>query len=762
MKIEYKNDLEIESVGDDDSVEAGIDDASLPFLFEMMSNSLYSNKIGSLIREVTSNCVDAHIEAGVDEAVVLKKVYDFESECYFIHFIDQGVGMSPDRVMKVYMNYFSSTKRETNSLIGGFGLGSKSPLSYQDMFYITTVFNGLEYEYIYYKGVKKPTIDSIHGFERFETLETVLKKDENGEQVFDEEGKEVYVERPIKVKIPIGVPTTKRNGTTIKIEIKEGDEYDFETEIKKQLCYFDNVYFQNFTTLSNDYTIYEGKHYKFRSDNKGYSDMHIVLDKVTYPIDFKALEMSVVNIPVSIKFKTGELEMTPNRETLRYSKEIKELITQRIQATIKEIVTKYNKENPVIEDIFEYLDKKDERPHINFKNEREEVHKLYIPVEYTKANSKNFRGLEMYIPNNPFFMFRNMGQLNGEEVVDRGYNTSSIKNMIRRRDEIYLVSGPVSKYKNAFISDGGLIISSIYLIKEHKLDYKTLCQTLGLDKFDPQTGKKKPLQLGNAVKIKKYLDYIRSVVYAKTKRYEGVYVSDQWIQEYKLKKKQETAAYQRKINQKILVRTTTGHRKEFYISDLARRKAVIYKIKGEDNINLYELKTFIQSRKSLNNIESKFKILFIEVAKTNFKYIKDLDNIVHAKDIPRHKMFDRLFRDFYTAALIHEKQHLFNLDIELLQVSTYYYSKKAKLLDFVYRHYNGQVDFKLEDLKKICELKGLRNNEIEQDLKELIEFYNKTDILKYVAWRTPERHLKTICSKLKVTKLNQNLYSINN
>jgi len=123
------NNLDIENIaGDFGTKKAGLDASSLPFLFKMVSESLYSNPIGSLIRELTSNCFDSHTEAKVDDAVLIKKDSDEEGD--YISFNDFGVGLSPERIDNIYMNWFSSTKRETDDLIGGFGLGSKSPLSY--------------------------------------------------------------------------------------------------------------------------------------------------------------------------------------------------------------------------------------------------------------------------------------------------------------------------------------------------------------------------------------------------------------------------------------------------------------------------------------------------------------------------------------------------------------------------------------------------------------------------------------------------------
>ena len=66
MILERLKTLEIEHIGEiENGIEAGITEESLPFVFEFMSTQLYSNPIGSTIREITSNCFDSHVEAGV-------------------------------------------------------------------------------------------------------------------------------------------------------------------------------------------------------------------------------------------------------------------------------------------------------------------------------------------------------------------------------------------------------------------------------------------------------------------------------------------------------------------------------------------------------------------------------------------------------------------------------------------------------------------------------------------------------------------------
>ncbi len=127
--------------GDDfEGVDASIDESNLGFLFDIVSKQMYRRPINSIVREITSNCFDSHIEAKIDDPVVVIMKHDEGGD--YICFKDIGVGMSPERMSKTYSKYFSSTKRGSNDQIGMFGLGSKSPLSYTDLFYLTTNYNG--------------------------------------------------------------------------------------------------------------------------------------------------------------------------------------------------------------------------------------------------------------------------------------------------------------------------------------------------------------------------------------------------------------------------------------------------------------------------------------------------------------------------------------------------------------------------------------------------------------------------------------------
>jgi hypothetical protein len=111
--------------------EFRLSDDAKGIVFQMLTDGIYSNPIGSIVREIASNCFDSHAEAGVNTPVIVKRSYDETSDTHYISFIDYGVGMSPDRIENVYGVYLESTKRETNDQIGGFGIGGKTPLAYK-------------------------------------------------------------------------------------------------------------------------------------------------------------------------------------------------------------------------------------------------------------------------------------------------------------------------------------------------------------------------------------------------------------------------------------------------------------------------------------------------------------------------------------------------------------------------------------------------------------------------------------------------------
>lgn len=110
--------------------------------FEALFSGIYSDKIGAVVREIGSNCHDAHIMAGAPKKPFTIVVTRDATRQSNVAFIDEGTGMTKEQLTNLYTTFFNSNKDNSNDFIGGFGVGSKSPLSYTDNFSITTIKDG--------------------------------------------------------------------------------------------------------------------------------------------------------------------------------------------------------------------------------------------------------------------------------------------------------------------------------------------------------------------------------------------------------------------------------------------------------------------------------------------------------------------------------------------------------------------------------------------------------------------------------------------
>jgi hypothetical protein len=107
--------------------------------FKVMLDDLYSNKIRGLIRELSSNAIDAQIEAGVDTPFDIHLPTSLYPE---FRIRDYGTGLCHEDVMTMYVTLFESTKDDSDDVTGAFGLGSKIPFAYGDAFIVTSYLDG--------------------------------------------------------------------------------------------------------------------------------------------------------------------------------------------------------------------------------------------------------------------------------------------------------------------------------------------------------------------------------------------------------------------------------------------------------------------------------------------------------------------------------------------------------------------------------------------------------------------------------------------
>ena len=108
--------------------------------FRILSSGLYKEKILAIVRELSCNAYDAHVDAGKADLPFDVHLPNALEPFYLIR--DYGKGLSQEAMETVYTTYFESTKTESNEVIGGLGLGCKSPLSYVDQFTVTSFQGG--------------------------------------------------------------------------------------------------------------------------------------------------------------------------------------------------------------------------------------------------------------------------------------------------------------------------------------------------------------------------------------------------------------------------------------------------------------------------------------------------------------------------------------------------------------------------------------------------------------------------------------------
>lgn len=124
--------------------EAKLDKSSANLVMDMLAK-LYSEPRKAALREYVSNAYDANVEAGATKPV---EVHLPEKNEPWLSVRDYGKGLDYLGIVSVFANFGTSTKRDSDEMIGGFGIGSKSGLTLSDAINVTSVCNGLLNEFV--------------------------------------------------------------------------------------------------------------------------------------------------------------------------------------------------------------------------------------------------------------------------------------------------------------------------------------------------------------------------------------------------------------------------------------------------------------------------------------------------------------------------------------------------------------------------------------------------------------------------------------
>ena len=283
--------------GETKEYKTTIDIENLDFIATLLSSNLYSNPEASFIREIVSNGWDSQVEAGNTDKPLIVKMKS-NGSYYNITIRDYGTGLSKEQFENIYCKIGTSTKRNSNSFLGAFGIGKFSTMAVSKVAYITSYYNGTARLY-------------------------VMTKDGNS----------------ITTNLMSETPTTEQNGLEITVKNIE-NAYKYK-EAFDRLTFFPNVYVDGPFNLCNST---KTKRYKyFTACNQPFGDK-LLLGNVLYPLDDSILPAeckdfydAIVNSGIVINFNIGELQVTPNRESIIYNTKTNELIVSRVKEAIAEI-----------------------------------------------------------------------------------------------------------------------------------------------------------------------------------------------------------------------------------------------------------------------------------------------------------------------------------------------------------------------------------------------------------------------------------------
>lgn len=310
-------------------------------LIKLLRDSLYSNPILAICREIASNARDAHREMGTPDRPIRINLPNLLSDD--IQFQDWGPGISPVRIDTVYRQIGNSTKRDSNEETGGFGLGAKTPFAYTASFIVDTI-SKIEIQF----DVDRLNKANDTNF----TLEELLGKNIKCNYICSLGGD---CGPNGSVKCYSADITDEPTGTTITIGVEPTDRNRFKQavvkstkhwNVKPELCGDD---------CDTDWPdipaeIVSGNRWSLR-EKIGIGQFAIV-DGIEYPLKISAIieaskdstQSSILKALSEARFyvyaNTGDVSLTPSREELHYNNHTLEFLFSIVEDIISSLESK--------------------------------------------------------------------------------------------------------------------------------------------------------------------------------------------------------------------------------------------------------------------------------------------------------------------------------------------------------------------------------------------------------------------------------------
>ena len=313
-------------------------------MFKILSDSLYSDKVQAVIRELATNAYDSHVSAG-NKNPFLVKLPTAADPNFSVR--DYGTGLSQQDMESLYTTYGASNKNDSNDFVGCLGLGSKSPFAYTKSFTTTSYFNGTQYTYIAaIDDAGVPNLNLIHSCETSEPngLEISFAVKQYDFHEFSQ--KAIRVFHYFKMK-PI---------------ISGGVNWDFTKEYSQRNIIIDGDGWR-VCRLNNDNNKFPNAYHRIQSG------VIALMGNIAYPVEVSHLigeekaetpdhiakwnrafnkadiaswksfvgEILDQGLYLELEFNIGELEMDVSREGLQYTKSVVKTLREKTQDIFLEL-----------------------------------------------------------------------------------------------------------------------------------------------------------------------------------------------------------------------------------------------------------------------------------------------------------------------------------------------------------------------------------------------------------------------------------------
>lgn len=287
--------------GTDVPVNIGIsaDPEDQQMILNVLTNTLYTDKVTAVLREYGCNAFDANVEAGRGHQPIEVRLPNRLDPTVAIR--DFGYGMTEQQILQVFIMLGRSTKRNSNAYTGMLGIGSKAGFAYGDLFVVTSYCNGTKTVYNCFRDRDCPKL---------------AKMDEG--------------------------PTDSPDGIEVKVPVRSGDMLEFVTKAERVFRYFKVrpiIQGAKFDWQAIDKAEFEGKGWRYTGSGQSVA----VMGNVGYDLNANAMGgvapriNTLLQLGVELYFDIGDLEVAANREGLQYRDHTKKSINARLDEMATEI-----------------------------------------------------------------------------------------------------------------------------------------------------------------------------------------------------------------------------------------------------------------------------------------------------------------------------------------------------------------------------------------------------------------------------------------